>query len=425
MKALRLRVMILPVLLLIVALALTGCCGLISSSSRTARLQGRDEAPTPTPQIVERTVQVVVTATPAPGSGAATTLVTASEEDVLQSLYEQLNPAVVNITISTKASAQSRNPFFNQAPQSEDQLVPSGEGSGFVYDKRGHIITNNHVVANADEVLVTFANGNIVKAEVVGTDPNADLAVIKVDVPADQLIPIPLGDSNAVKVGQRVIAIGNPFGLEGSMTTGIVSALGRVLPAGSGASRYTIPDIIQTDAAINPGNSGGPLLNMRGEVIGVNTAIESSVQSFAGIGLAVPSAIVQKVVPALIEKGSYEHTWLGISGTSMNPFYAEAMGLPSTQKGVLVVETVAGGPAAKAKLRASDRTATIRGQEVPVGGDIIIGIENEPVNKFEDLISYLARKTEVGQTVQLKVQRGGQTVMVDVTLTARPAEQLE
>lgn len=413
------RYVILALLLLVVAAALSGCCGLAAPVARTAREQARNE--TPAPQIIERTVEVVVTATPAPSAGAVA-IVTASEEEVLQSLYERLNPAVVNITISTKASAET-NPFFGQSPQAEDQLVPSGEGSGFVYDKQGHIITNNHVVASADEVLVTFSDGTIAIADVVGTDPSADLAVIKVDIAADRLTPIPLADPDAVKVGQRVIAIGNPFGLEGSMTTGIVSALGRVLPAGSGSSRYNIPDIIQTDAAINPGNSGGPLLNMRGELIGVNTAIESPVRGFSGVGLAVPSSIVRKVVPVLIKNGSYQHTWLGIEGATMNPFYAEAMKLPTTQRGVLVIRAVAGGPAERAKLRGSTQTVTLRGQEVPVGGDIIVGIENEPVNKFEDLISYLARKTEVGQTVRLSVLRQGTTVAVDVVLLARPAEQ--
>jgi len=315
-------------------------------------------------------------------------------------------------------------PFFGQpVPQQPQQRVQQALGSGFVWDKSGDIVTNNHVVDGADSITVTFHDGTTVPGKVIGADPDSDLAVVKVDVPAGQLQPVQLADSTQVKVGQFAIAIGNPFGEESTMTTGIVSALGRSLPVNDGnvqGPTYTIPDVIQTDAPINPGNSGGVLLNDQGQVIGVTSAIESPVRASSGVGFAIPSAIVQKVVPALIQTGHYEHPWLGISGTSLNPDLAQAMNLKADQRGALVVDVVPNSPADKAGLLGSNRQVTIQGEQARVGGDVIVAIDGQPVKAFDDLVAYLARSTEVGQTVSLTVLRQGQEQTVKVTLAARP-----
>ena len=297
-----------------------------------------------------------------------------------------------------------------------------------MWDTQGHIVTNNHVVEGADKITVTFYDGSTVPAEVTGTDPDSDLAVIKVDVPVDQLQPVQMADSTQVKVGELATAIGNPFGLQGTMTMGIVSALGRTLPTESGTAQgqyYSIPDIIQTDAPINPGNSGGVLVDDRGRVIGVTAALESAVQSSAGIGFVIASQIVQKVVPALIETGHYDQPWLGISGTSLVPDLATAMGLAADQRGALVVDVTADSPADKAGLRGSDRQVEIEGQQVRVGGDVIVAVDGQLVKEFGDLITYLARSTEVGQTIELTVLRGGQEEKLSLKLAARPETQVQ
>jgi serine protease Do len=262
---------------------------------------------------------------------------------------------------------------------------------------------------------------------VVGTDADSDLAVVKVDLPADRLQPVQVADSTQVKVGQLAIAIGNPFGLQGTMTVGIVSALGRYLPVESDSQgpSYTIPDIIQTDAPVNPGNSGGVLVNDEGNVIGVTAAIESPVQANAGIGFAIPSVIVQKVVPALIEKGHYEHPWLGISGLALLPELRQAMDLDSDQHGVLVADVTQGSPADKAGLRGSDRQVEIDGQPARVGGDVIVAIDGQSVRDFEDLVAYLVRQTNVGQTVTLTVLRNDKEEAIQVELAARPKQEVQ
>jgi S1-C subfamily serine protease len=265
---------------------------------------------------------------------------------------------------------------------------------------------------------------------VVGRDPDSDLAVLKVDpAKVSTLRPVAVGDSTQVKVGQFTVAIGNPFGLEGTMTFGIVSALGRTLPANNSngltaqnAPTYTIPDVIQTDAPVNPGNSGGVLLDLDGRLIGVPSAIESPAGTSAGIGFAIPSAIVQQVVPALIQTGRYEHPWIGISGTTLTSEMAGAMGLPATQRGTLVVDVTSGSPADKAGLQGSGRQVTIAGSTVRVGGDVIVAVDGQPVQRFEDLTSYLARHGKVGQTIELKVVRDGKEVTLSLTLAARPAQ---
>jgi serine protease Do len=339
-------------------------------------------------------------------------------QGTLEQVYKEVNPSVVSVVVIENATASS---ILGSAQGSQTAL-----GSGFVWDKDGHIITNNHVVDGAAQVHVRFADGTIASADVVGTDANSDLAVLKTDLPADVLQPVQLADSTTAQVGQLAIAIGNPFGEEGTMTMGIVSALGRTLPVQSNTSQsgptYSIPDIIQTDAPINPGNSGGVLVNDSGLVIGVTAAIESPVQSSSGIGFAIPSVIVQKVVPALIKTGHYDQPYLGISGTDLTPDLATAMNLDANQQGALVVAVTAGGPADKAGLQGSDRQTQINGVSVPLGGDVIVGIDGVQVQQFDDLLSYLVRNTEVGQTVTLTVLRDGKEMTVDLTLAARPQE---
>jgi S1-C subfamily serine protease len=281
------------------------------------------------------------------------------------------------------------------------------------------------VVAGADEIEVTFADGTMVNAELIGADPDSDLAVLKVDRPADELHPVRVADSTQVQVGDLAIAIGHPFGLESTMTVGFISGLGRSLPAAAemGQPTYTIPDIIQTDAPINPGNSGGVLVDDQGAVVGVTAAIASPVRASAGVGFVIPAAIVEKVVPVLIEDGAYVHPWLGLSGTTLDADLAEAMDLDTDQRGALVISIVPEGPADAAGLRGSDQEATVDGRTVQVGGDVIVAIEGEPVSSFGDVVAYLARATEAGDEVTLTVLRDGEEASVEVTLGARPGAE--
>ena len=321
----------------------------------------------------------------------------ASESLTLVQIYNRTKWSVVLISV--------RTPFGR------------GTGSGFVYDKEGRIITNNHVVEGAREIEVTFLDGTIAEAEIVGTDPYIDLAVIDVDVPESLLKPVKFGNSSQLMVGERVIAIGNPFGLEGTMTVGVVSALGRQMRAPRG---FVIVDVIQTDAAINPGNSGGPLLNMRGEVVGMNTAIVSGTGQFAGIGFAIPIDTIKRELPGLIERGTYDHPYLGIEGMDVTPAIAEAMGLDPSTRGCLVVDVVEGGPAEKAGLRGGTTEAVIDGSRVKVGGDIIIGVDGHVVRQFYDLVLYMERHKRPGDRAVLTILREGKTMDVEVILGARP-----
>ncbi len=370
---------------------------------------------------------------PSTSNGASSDLLSAYQ-GTLEQIYTTVSPSVVNIRVVEKVAPSDTGtlqipgfPFFN-VPQGQGQQqqpqFQSALGSGFVWDQNGDIVTNNHVIAGADKIEVTFSDGTTVPAKLVGADPDSDLAVVKVDVPATQLHPVQMGDSNAVKVGELAIAIGNPFGLEGSMTTGIISAVGRDLPADENAAQsYTIPDIIQTDAPINPGNSGGVLIDTQGQVLGVTSAIESPVRASAGVGFAIPSKIVNNVIPALIKDGKYVHTWLGISGTSLTPDLATAMKLDASQRGALVEDVSPNSPAEKAGLHGSNQQVTIDGQQVNVGGDVITAVDNQKVLQMDDLIAYLESNTKVGQTVTLTVLRDGKQQTLDVTLEARPAAQ--
>jgi serine protease Do len=374
-------------------------------------------------------------------SGAATSLT--AYESALEGIYTQVNPSVVSIRVVQTQNGSSTNPgnqnspffnipgfpnFFGSPNQNNNQpavpQVSQALGSGFVWNADGYIVTNNHVVSDATKIEVTFADGTTLPATLVGADPASDLAVVKVDNPGFALAPITISDSSTVKVGQVAVAIGNPFGLENTMTVGIVSALGRSLPAGEGntnGATYSIPDIIQTDASINPGNSGGPLVDDQGRLIGVNSAIDSSSNSNSGVGFAIPSTIVQNVVPELIKNGKYEHSYLGVSGTSLTPDLANAMDLPATQRGALLEEIVSNGPADKAGLHGSSKQVTIDSQNVSIGGDLITAIDGAPVKSMDDVIAYLADHTKVGQKVTLTILRAGKEQKVDVTLQARPA----
>ncbi len=329
-----------------------------------------------------------------------------AEELLLINLYQRVNPGVVNVDVSFEHGGIGLTDF--------------GSGSGFVYDTEGHIITNYHVIADADEVRVTFADGVVLIARVVGTDPYSDLAVLKVDPPPGYtLTPLELGDSNTVLVGQRVVAIGNPFGLQGTMTVGIVSAVGRTLEA---QNNFSNPMIIQTDAAINPGNSGGPLLDSHGRVIGVNTAIRSTTGANTGVGFAVPVNTVKRIVPQLIENGKAAYPYLGISSNPSVTLAALALeyDLPVTQ-GVLINEVIPGSAAEKAGLRGGDpqQEVNFRGMSVRLGGDIIIAIDGTPIRSYEELLGYLVSNTSPGQRIIVTIVRDGETLDVPVTLGAR------
>tara|TARA_B100001123_G_scaffold444037_1_gene591779 strand:- start:3473 stop:4708 length:1236 start_codon:yes stop_codon:yes gene_type:complete len=292
-----------------------------------------------------------------------------------------------------------------------------GVGSGFVYSNDGYIITNQHVVKNANKVTVTFLDGESYIANVIGRDQDLDIAVIKVETDdTTKLKSVVLADSSELKVGEKIIAIGNPFGLSGSMTSGIISQIGRLLPQETG---YSIPDVIQTDAAINPGNSGGPLINMKGEVVGINTAIQSTTGEFTGIGFAVPSNTVKKVVPVLIENGEFLHPWMGISGTDVDPELAKVRELDSS-KGFVVVSVIEGSPAEKAGMKGVSQTREIDGREFPMNGDIILEIDGKTVRKISDILVHLQREKSVGDEMIITVLRTGVTMDLTMILEERP-----
>jgi 2-alkenal reductase len=350
----------------------------------------------PTPVIEQ--VQANPTTSP-----AELTLVT-NEDQVLVDMYSRLNPAVVNITV-----------YLNQ----NGVLQTYAQASGFVYDDQGHIVTNAHVVHGVDAVQITFSDGLIRDATIVAEDLFSDLAVIKVELPTG-VAPIPLGTMDELAVGQTVVAIGNPFGLEGTLTRGVISALGRTIPT---MTIYDIPQAIQTDAAINPGNSGGPLLNLQGEVIGVNAQIETSgtSESNLGVGFAIPVSILYRVIPALIDIGHYDWSWLGVSGYTVDPGLVKAMSLP-VEQGAYVSLVTEGGPAQAASLQGTTETITQDGRTVEVGGDVITAIDGQPVKTFDDILVYLSLQTSPGQEVTLTILRDGKYQDIKLQLGTRPAQ---
>jgi len=343
-------------------------------------------------------------------------------------IYEKVIPSVVSISSTRMVEGAGFGdlpdlPFEFDGPDQDFQFPSSSSGSGFVWDTEGHIVTNNHVIEDGDVIRVNFFDGRSVVADLVGADADSDLAVLKVDLPAEELVPISVSDSTQIKVGQIAVAIGNPFNLQSSMTTGIVSGIGRSLSIGSADGSglyYSIPDVIQTDTAINPGNSGGPLVDINGGLIGVTTAIESPVRANSGVGYVIPSVIVNKVVPLLIRDGQYLQPWIGISGFDLTPEYAQLMDLDPAQKGALVQEVQPNSPAEEAGLIGSTIEGEVDGIPVTFGGDVIVAADGGPIEDFEDLVAFLARKTIVGQTITLTVLRDGEMFDLDLTLQARP-----
>jgi S1-C subfamily serine protease len=328
----------------------------------------------------------------------------------LTKLFKKVENSVVQIT--SRVSNPNMQIIINGNPL-EGQSTRLG--SGFIYDKQGHIITNDHVVDGAKTVDVTFVDGNTYRAKVIATDPFSDIAVIQItdNFSAENLVPLVITNSSNLQVGQQIVAIGNPFGLSDTMTTGIVSQMGRLLP--NPDTGFSTPNVIQTDAAINPGNSGGPLLNMQGHVIGINTAINSATGEFSGVGFAIPSSTILREIPSLIQNGCYSHAWLGISGGSITPELAQSAGLPINYKGVAITSVQPGSPAAKAGLQGA--TSQDSGSS-PIG-DIILAFDGHPVKNIDDLITY-TNLYKPGDNVQLTVNRHGQILNLDMVLQARP-----
>jgi 2-alkenal reductase len=330
--------------------------------------------------------------------------VISTDDEVLVDLYSRLNPSVVNITVYLTLNGE---------------LFPEAQASGFVYDDQGHIVTNAHVVHGAEALEITFSDGLIREATAVGEDLFSDLAVIQVELP-EGITPIPVGTMDELAVGQTVVAIGNPFGFEGTLTRGVISALGRTIPS---LTIFSIPEAIQTDAAINPGNSGGPLINLNGEVVGINAQIETSDTSGTnlGVGFAIPVSIIRRVIPALIEDGQYDWSYLGVSGYTLYPALVRAMDLP-VEQGAYVSLISEGGPAEKASLIGTTDTITQDNRTIDVGGDVITAIDGQPVKTFDDILIYLSLLTSPGQEVTLTILRDGKYQDVKVQLATRPIQ---
>ena len=340
-----------------------------------------------------------------------------SPQSSLTQIFKQVENSVVQIT------AKTSNPNL--------QIIINGKslgsqstrmGSGFVYDKQGHIITNNHVIDGANTADVKFVDGNTYRAKVIGKDPSGDIAALQItdNFSSENLIPLPIVNSSSLQVGQQVIAIGNPFGLSDTMTTGIVSQMGRLLP--NPDSGFSTPGAIQTDAPINPGNSGGPLLNMQGQVVGINTAINSATGEFSGIGFAVPSNMIIREVPTIIQSGTYNHSWLGIAGGAITPDIAQRAGLQLNYKGVVVSSVQSGSPAEKAGLQGVTQNDFSNTQTV---GDIITGIDGHSLRSIDDLINYIDLHKSIGDNVVLTVNRHGQLMNLNLALQARPPPSLQ
>jgi S1-C subfamily serine protease len=366
---------------------------LVATSCGRPQAVAPAQAPTPTP--------IVVVATPTPLSEANLAPFDV-EEQLITNLYDRARPSVVHVI----ARVVTMSFFFGPTPS-------EGTGSGFVVDDQGHIITNYHVIEGAESIEVIFADETRVPARVIGVDPLNDLAVLLPESLPPGTAPLELGTSADLRAGQRAIAIGNPFGLEQTLTTGVVSALGRPLQTADDAWIF---NVIQTDTAINPGNSGGPLLDSRGRVIGVNTAIREGAE---GIGFAVPADTVRRVLPSLIEQGSYPHPWLGLLGYSINRELADTLKLP-VDRGVLVAQLYRNSPALQAGIRGAEREAIVGNMRILLGGDIITAINGQPVADWQEMLEYLELQTRAGDLARLSLLRDGQPLDVDVTLGVAP-----
>lgn len=402
------------VALLLVSLLLIGACSLQQQSPSAPPLA---VASTPAAALNVAFAAQVITPTAIPAD-----IVRSADAEylLLTNIYERVSPSVVNLDVRVNTPH----------PGIGDRI----SGSGFIYDTDGHIITNAHVISGARDIQITFSDGYVTSAQVVGADSYSDLAVVRVDPGIERvrarLRPVTIGNSDLVRVGERAIAIGNPFGLNSSMTVGIVSGLGRQLPSAelidNALGGFRNPSIIQVDTDINPGNSGGPLLNSRGEVIGVNTAIRSESGTFQGVGFAVPARTVQRVIPDLIASGRVEYAWIGISSPSADDGFGvaglvEALDLP-VESGVLIASVTPGSPAAAAGLRGGNRETFVRGERICAGGDIIVAVNGTYVRTMDELVAYLVVNTRPGQTVNMLIVRGGETFDVPVVLVARPAD---
>ncbi len=342
------------------------------------------------------------------------------DENGEEVVKEEIRSFEVNHSLSqirSKIFQESRESVVsvNHAEINMGDFAETAVGSGFVYDDSGHIVTNYHVISGGETFDITFLDDEVYTAELVGSDPYTDLAVLDIDEDERDFDPLRRGDSSEIMVGEDVLAIGNPFGLEGSMTSGIISHTNRMIPA---VEQFSIPNVIQTDAPINPGNSGGPLLNIEGEVIGINTAINTRDSTFSGIGFAVPSSTIERVIPELIERGYYEHPWLGVSGLDVTPGIAEEMDLEES-RGFLIVEVVEDSPADNAGILPGEREAEIRGSELLVGGDVIVGIDDERITQLSEVLNYLTKK-DVGDTINVHVIRDGEEKSLELTLDSRP-----
>ena len=395
--------------LVVAVLALAALASLACSVTLPAPVDREPGVPTaapsstPPPEVVAEATSPEAVPTPLPTltSVPAAPLITSTEEQQLIDLYERVNRSVVSILVEMGGFGGS-------------------QGTGFIFDDQGHIVTNQHVVEGASAIEVDFSFGLKLRGRVLGTDPDSDLAVIRVEGPLDQLVPLPLADSDGVRVGQRVVAIGNPFGLAGTMTVGIISGLGRSLDSNrpaEGGGNFTAPDILQTDAAINPGNSGGPLLNMNGEVIGVNKAIATESGVNSGVGFAIAANTVRQVVPYLIAEGRFIYPYLGVSTLpELTLGVQEQLGLPQVD-GVYVTSVVPNGPSDRGGLR-GDSAGT--GNAFRGDGDLIVAVDGQPVRVFSELMSYVINRTRPGQSIVLTVLREGGEAQVEIVLGERP-----
>ncbi|MSQ08346.1 MAG: trypsin-like serine protease [Dehalococcoidia bacterium] len=407
----KLQALALGALFASVALFAIACTGAKDAAPATSTSQAQTAGAVQTIPVVSTSVAVQQTkgdaavatgAAPAPLTAAVQPSagdIVAAQEQAFTDIYEQTVPSVVHILIKQDG-------------------IYVGEGSGFVWDKDGHILTNYHVVQGSSGLRVLFHDGSDYDATVVGTDPDADLAVIKIDSPAGGLIPAVLGKSANVRPGQTAIAIGNPFGKDFTMTTGIVSAVGRVID--SGFSNYKIPAVIQTDAAINPGNSGGPLLDREGRVIGINTQIQSNNQQNSGVGFAVPIDLARRVAASLINKGRHDYSYLGISGQDVNRDIREAGRLPADIKGAIMLSVAPGSAAEKAGLKGDSALTTAGARQPRYDGDVIVTIGDTSVKSIDDVIAYLALNTSPGDMVRMVVVRAGREMVLNVTMGNRP-----
>jgi 2-alkenal reductase len=387
------KLMIIAAMLMIVSTLAS--CALINSSTTSTSTASASVGTTTTTATVNTNI-------PSSVLGSVSDL-----ETTLETIYAAVSPSVVLINDNMPATSTS--------------LGGSALGSGFVWDTQGDIVTNNHVIDGATNITVTFSDGTMVNASLVGADSNSDLAVLKVNPSGLNLQPLTL-DTNTPIVGQLAIAIGNPYGEQNTLTVGFVSAVGRLIPTTENATgpTYSIPDIIQTDAAINPGNSGGVLLNDSGKVIGITQSIDTSSGSSSGVGFAIPASIVEQVIPALINTGVYLHPYLGVTVTSLDPATASAMNLASGQRGALIEAVTSGSPADNAGLKAGSTTFNDNGSQITIGGDVIIAFNGQAVKSSDDLITYLADQGVVGQSATLTIIRGGKQMNITVTPAARP-----